>query len=63
MEMGAKLTAVFKKLGYKYVTLDLEGYRQGAMNEVLPILNNAIPTEPSPLLPGPAPAKTPARYS
>jgi pyridinium-3,5-biscarboxylic acid mononucleotide sulfurtransferase len=24
-----------KSLGYKYVTLDLEGYRQGSMNEVL----------------------------
>ncbi|MCX5751497.1 MAG: ATP-dependent sacrificial sulfur transferase LarE [Candidatus Saganbacteria bacterium] len=26
----------FKKLGYKYVTLDLEGYRTGSMNAVLP---------------------------
>ena len=34
-EMAAKLTAVFKNLGYKYVTLDLEGYRQGSLNEVL----------------------------
>ena len=24
-----------KALGYKYVTLDLEGYRTGSMNEVL----------------------------
>jgi len=38
MEMGGKLTAIFKALGYKYVTLDLEGYRQGAMNEVLKII-------------------------
>lgn len=38
LEMSGKLTAIFKALGYKYVTLDLEGYRQGAMNEVLPIL-------------------------
>jgi uncharacterized protein len=45
MEMSAKLTAIFKKLGYKYVTLDLEGYRQGAMNEVLPILNRQHGTE------------------
>ena len=36
MEMAGKLTGVFKKLGFKYVTLDLEGYRQGSMNEVLP---------------------------
>jgi uncharacterized protein len=34
-EMALKLTAVFKRLGYKYVTLDLEGYRQGSLNEVL----------------------------
>lgn len=38
LEMAGQLTAVFKGLGYKYVTLDLEGYRQGSMNEVLPIL-------------------------
>ncbi len=25
----------FKKLGYSYVTVDLEGYRTGSMNEVL----------------------------
>jgi uncharacterized protein len=33
--MFAKITAIFKPLGFHYVTLDLEGYRQGAMNEVL----------------------------
>jgi len=36
--MARQFTAIFKKLGYKYVTLDLEGYRQGSLNEVLPIL-------------------------
>ena len=35
MEIAGKLTAIFKGLGYKYVTLDLEGYRQGSLNEVL----------------------------
>jgi len=25
----------FKKIGFRYVTLDLEGFRSGAMNEVL----------------------------
>ena len=30
-----KLTAIFKKLGYKFVTLDLQGYRQGSLNELL----------------------------
>jgi uncharacterized protein len=34
-EMAGRFTALFKTLGFKYVTLDLEGYRQGAMNEVL----------------------------
>lgn len=34
-EMAAAFTEIFKKLGFKYVTLDLEGYRQGSMNEVL----------------------------
>lgn len=35
LETIRKLTAIFKNLGYKYVTLDLEGYRQGSLNEVL----------------------------
>ena len=35
LEMAQRFTAVFKALGFKYVTLDLQGYRQGAMNEVL----------------------------
>ena len=34
-QMAQKFTEVFKKLGYKYVTLDLEGYRTGSLNEVL----------------------------
>lgn len=32
---AARLAALFKGLGYKYVTLDLEGYRSGSLNEVL----------------------------
>jgi len=38
LEAAGKLTAIFKALGYKYVTLDLEGYRQGSLNEVLPVV-------------------------
>lgn len=34
-EMARKLSSQFKSLGYKYVTLDLEGYRTGSANEVL----------------------------
>lgn len=30
-----EIVKFFKKLGYRYVTLDLEGYRTGSMNEVL----------------------------
>ena len=37
MEMAARFTEIFKKLGFRYVTLDLEGYRQGSLNEVLPL--------------------------
>ncbi|MGH9785943.1 MAG: ATP-dependent sacrificial sulfur transferase LarE [Terriglobia bacterium] len=33
--MAQRFTEIFKKLGYKYVTLDLEGYRTGSLNEVL----------------------------
>ena len=35
VEMADKFTEVFRKLGFKYVTLDLQGYRQGSLNEVL----------------------------
>ncbi|MEZ5351708.1 MAG: ATP-dependent sacrificial sulfur transferase LarE [Bryobacteraceae bacterium] len=35
LEMAGKLTAIFKPLGFHYVTLDLEGYRQGSLNAVL----------------------------
>jgi pyridinium-3,5-biscarboxylic acid mononucleotide sulfurtransferase len=35
--MAATFTRIFKALGYKYVTLDLEGFRSGSMNAVLPL--------------------------
>ncbi len=35
VETAFRLTKVFKGLGYKYVTLDLEGYRTGSLNEVI----------------------------
>jgi len=34
-EMARAFTAIFKPLGFHYVTLDLEGYRQGSLNESL----------------------------
>jgi len=35
VEMAQRFTRIFKDLGFQYVTLDLEGYRQGSLNEVL----------------------------
>ena len=35
-EAARRVVAEFKQLGYTYVTLDLEGFRSGSMNEVLP---------------------------
>jgi pyridinium-3,5-biscarboxylic acid mononucleotide sulfurtransferase len=35
MPMAGQLTEIFKPLGFHYVTLDLEGYRQGSLNSVL----------------------------
>lgn len=34
-EIGPRVVADLKKRGYKYVTLDLEGFRSGSMNEIL----------------------------
>jgi uncharacterized protein len=36
LEMAAELTRRFKAVGFTYITLDLEGYRSGSMNAVLP---------------------------
>lgn len=36
-EMAAEFTRRFKALGFTYVTLDLEGFRSGSMNAVLPV--------------------------
>ena len=35
LEMGAEFTAIFKGLGFHYVTIDLEGYRQGSLNAAI----------------------------
>ncbi len=35
LEIMDKIGAEFKKIGFKYVTLDIIGYRTGSMNEVL----------------------------
>lgn len=35
--MAAEFTKIFKQLGFKFVTLDLEGFRSGSMNALLSI--------------------------
>jgi uncharacterized protein len=35
--MAAEFTRIFKELGFKFVTLDLEGFRSGSMNALLPV--------------------------
>lgn len=37
MEMMDAITAALKEAGFKYVTLDCQGFRSGAMNAVLPV--------------------------
>lgn len=34
--MAAQFITIFKQLGFKFVTLDLEGFRSGSMNALLP---------------------------
>lgn len=34
--MAGQFAAIFKQLGFKFVTLDLEGFRSGSMNALLP---------------------------
>jgi len=33
--MKNKLTKICRKSGYNYITIDLNGYRSGSMNELL----------------------------
>jgi uncharacterized protein len=35
LEMTGELVRIFKALGFKFVTLDLEGFRSGSMNTLL----------------------------
>lgn len=43
VELRESINVRFKELGYTYITLDLEGYRSGKMNDTLPQLINLIP--------------------
>jgi pyridinium-3,5-biscarboxylic acid mononucleotide sulfurtransferase len=35
--MAEELVRIFKSIGFTYVTLDLEGFRSGSMNAILPV--------------------------
>ena len=37
LEMAEELVRIFKSIGFTYVTLDLEGFRSGSMNAILPV--------------------------
>lgn len=37
LEAASEFTRIFKALGFKFVTLDLEGFRSGSMNTLLPL--------------------------
>jgi uncharacterized protein len=45
LTMAKSLVPIFKALGFKYVTLDCEGFRSGSMNAVLPV-RAIIPADP-----------------
>lgn len=42
VEMTARIVGAIKPLGFRYVSLDLEGYRTGSLNEVLQIARDPI---------------------
>jgi uncharacterized protein len=43
-----ELVRTFRKLGFKFVTLDLEGFRSGSLNSLIPIeiLQQSLPSKP-----------------
>jgi uncharacterized protein len=43
--MAAEFSRIFKALGFKFVTLDLEGFRSGSMNSLLPAEHLVRPRE------------------
>lgn len=44
-EVAAEFSRVFKSLGFKFVTLDLEGFRSGSMNTLLSADQIALPSK------------------
>lgn len=37
LQVRGELITAFRALGFKFITLDLEGFRSGSMNSVIPI--------------------------
>jgi uncharacterized protein len=37
LELRGELITTFRAIGFKFVTLDLEGFRSGSMNSVIPV--------------------------
>jgi uncharacterized protein len=48
LEMTAEFIRIFKALGFKFVTLDLEGFRSGSMNALLPAEQIGVARAPRP---------------
>jgi uncharacterized protein len=44
VEMFERLSREFKKLGFRFVAVDVDGYRSGALNEVLTKIDTPSPT-------------------
>ncbi len=36
-----RIVAALKPLGFRWVSLDLEGYRTGSLNEILPVVGQS----------------------
>jgi uncharacterized protein len=44
-EVSRELVPAFRALGFKFVTLDLEGFRSGSLNTLVPVeLLQVVPT-------------------
>jgi uncharacterized protein len=39
LELRGELISAFRALGFQFITLDLEGFRSGSLNSVIPVEN------------------------
>jgi PP-loop superfamily ATP-utilizing enzyme len=40
MEVFERISREFKRIGFRFVAIDVDGYRTGALNEALPQINS-----------------------